>query len=172
MTSRIVLTVIAQDRAGLVDRLAMSIAEVGGNWVESSMARLGGEFAGIVSVDVDTAAVEGLETLFKSLQKDGIEVSLRAGKKREERPVGSVATLELLSQDHPGILRKVTRILNEYAVSIDSLETEVTPGSMSGEPMFRAVAKLHIPPGLTTQTLGDALQATAADMMADIKLGE
>ena len=40
----LVMTVIGKDRTGLVESLASLVAEHGGNWLESRMCRLGGEF--------------------------------------------------------------------------------------------------------------------------------
>ena len=45
-------TVIGRDRPGLVQRLASLVADHGGNWLESRMSRLGGEFAGILRLTV------------------------------------------------------------------------------------------------------------------------
>ncbi len=170
MAGHLVFTVIAQDRPGLVDRLAQAIAEAGGNWVESSMARLGGEFAGIVSVDIEPHGLDDLHRRFDALLADGIAITLRADVTREELPAGHAAHLDLVSQDHPGILRKVTKVLNDREVSIEHLETSVVPGSMSGESLFKASADLRLPVGLEPRDLSDALQETAADMMADINL--
>lgn len=48
----LVMTVIGHDRPGLVDLVAGLVAEHGGNWLESRMCRLGGEFAGILRIHV------------------------------------------------------------------------------------------------------------------------
>jgi predicted amino acid-binding ACT domain protein len=52
MPVEMVLTIISKDRPGLVQTLAQVIADRSGNWIDSSMARLGGEFAGILRVNV------------------------------------------------------------------------------------------------------------------------
>lgn len=172
MQSHLVFTVIAQDRPGLVERLAEAIAEAGGNWVESSMARLGGEFAGIVSVEIENEAIEHLHEHFDSLLKDGIAITLRSDVRQAEVPAGASAHLDLVSQDHSGILRQISHVLTEHGVSIEHLETEVAAGSMSGERLFKASADLRLPKGLAPAALSEALQATAADMMADVSLVE
>ena len=65
----LVLTVIGPDRAGLVESLSAAVVDNGGNWERSEMARLGGQFAGIVLVsmaddrlDAFTAQLDGLRT--------------------------------------------------------------------------------------------------------------
>ncbi|ADZ72315.1 glycine cleavage system protein R [Polymorphum gilvum] len=171
MTRHMVLTVIAKDRPGLVDRLADLVADAGANWVESSMTRLGGEFAGIVGIEVPEAAAEGLAEAFAALATEGISVTVRAGEAPAEVP-GARVRLDLVSQDHPGILRAVTHVLAEQGVSIDDLETGVFPGSMSGEAMFKATALLRLPDGVEPARLRDALQAIAGDIMAEIDLAD
>ena len=52
MQRLLVMTVIGQDRPGLVESVAALVAENGGNWLESRMSRLGGHFAGILRVEV------------------------------------------------------------------------------------------------------------------------
>ncbi len=49
------MTVIARDRTGLVESIARIVADHGGNWLESRMCRLGGEFAGLLRVHVPAA---------------------------------------------------------------------------------------------------------------------
>lgn len=50
--AKLVLTAIGDDRAGLVSALSDAVAERGGNWLESQLARLAGKFAGIALVEV------------------------------------------------------------------------------------------------------------------------
>lgn len=170
MASHLVFTVIAQDRPGLVDRLADAIATAGGNWIESSMARLGGEFAGIVSVEIAGEAISDLQSAFQDLKAEGFEITLRSRDAQPELNPSPRVQMELLCQDQPGILRRVTKVLSGHGVSIETLDTSVQPGPMTGEPMFRASASLVIPEGLSPADLSNALQDTAADMMADISL--
>ncbi len=51
----LVLTVIGDDRPGLVGELSAAISSHQGNWLESSMSHLAGKFAGIVKVAVPAA---------------------------------------------------------------------------------------------------------------------
>ena len=60
VNSTLVMTVIGPDRSGLVETLAAPVNRCGGNWLDSRMAHLAGEFAGILRVEVPSDAVDGL----------------------------------------------------------------------------------------------------------------
>jgi predicted amino acid-binding ACT domain protein len=56
----LVITVVGDDRAGLVASLADIVDAHGGNWETSEMAELAGAFAGIVEVSVSTDRADDL----------------------------------------------------------------------------------------------------------------
>ncbi|MFN8083566.1 MAG: ACT domain-containing protein [Dermatophilaceae bacterium] len=75
----LVLTVIGDDRPGLVSSLAAAVAERGGSWQHSEMARLAGKFAGIVLVDVPGEQIEELRAALDGLgARDGLTVTMTA----------------------------------------------------------------------------------------------
>ena len=53
MTTYLVLTAIGDDKPGLVESLAQTIASNAGNWLESNMSQLAGKFAGVLRVSVN-----------------------------------------------------------------------------------------------------------------------
>lgn len=169
MPTDLVLTVIANDRPGLVERLSDAIAAEDGNWIESSMARLAGEFAGIVRVEVADDRLDRLERSLEALGRHGIAVTVRRGAAQPE-PSGRHAHLSLVCQDHPGIVHSVAAALARFNVSIDELATEVFPGSMSGERMFGAEAEIILPPDMDEGQLRAALEDLAGDLMAELDL--
>src|SRR5688572_798098 len=105
MRDNLVLTVVGADRTGLVQLLADRIAAAGGNWEESRMARLSGQFAGILLVTVDSARGDELVSSLRKLDEAGLQVSVR----RSDAPTSVPATirikLELTAHDRPGIVR-------------------------------------------------------------------
>lgn len=168
---RIVLTAIAKDRPGVVESLADVIARHSGNWVDSSMANLGGEFAGIVMVEIDAGKTDVLKKDLKGLKDEGIDVTVHATVAAEVAS-GREARLELTGLDHPGIVLEITRTLARHRVNIDEFNTSVSRGSMGAEPMFSAEANIVLPPDVDTDTLREALEHIAGDIMVDIELSE
>ncbi|MBH3339583.1 ACT domain-containing protein [Pseudomonas mendocina] len=165
----LVLTVIAEDQPGLVERLAGCVAKHGGNWLESRMARMAGQFAGIVRVDVPAEAHGGLIKELEALGAQGIRVQLAAS---GSEPGGRFAAirLELVGNDRPGIVRDITRVLAEQGVNLESLLTEVAPAPMSGELLFTAEALLAVPETLALEQLQARLETLADDLMVELNL--
>ena len=165
----LVLTVIAEDQPGLVERIAQCISEHGGNWLESRMSRMAGQFAGILRVDVPLAAHAGLVTALEGLQAQGIRVQVAAG---GSQLAGSwrAIRLELVGNDRAGIVRDITRLLSSHGVNVESLNTEVVPAPMSGELLFQAQALLGVPQSLTLEQLQSQLETLADDLMVELVL--
>jgi glycine cleavage system regulatory protein len=170
MVDELVLTVIARDRPGLVKALSETIAQYGGNWIDSSMARLGGEFAGILRVSVPTSASETLGAALGRLGDAGISVVIRKGETSSAARAGRRVRLDLTGVDHPGIIHRISTALSALSISIDELETRVFTGSMSGEPMFEAKAEIVVPEGVEEAKLRATLEALAKDLMVDVEI--
>jgi len=163
-----VLTAIARNRPGVVESLAEVITAHSGNWIESSMAQLGGEFAGIVMIEVPFQNAAKLEEALSTLDKKGIDVTVHKAGSRA--PVSGVhARLEVTGLDHTGIVLEVTRALTRQGVIIDEFSSSVSRGSMGAEPMFSAQADIILPEGLGVDDLRNALETIAADIMVDIE---
>lgn len=168
MTIELVLSIAARDRPGLVKILSQVVSDHGGNWIDSSMARLGGEFAGILHVAVPQGALEPFEAALAGLSAQDISVSVRRG--IGSAPSGPRTRLELTGIDHPGIVHEISSALAAHGVSIDELHTQVFAGSMTGERHFVAKAVVVLPPELSHDALRDELEQIATDIMVEINL--
>jgi len=164
------MTVIGKDRTGLVESLARLVAAHEGNWLESRMCRLGGEFAGILRVHVPAGRRAALEQALSQLPDLAVVVRSDAS----TGPAGEVrlASLEVIGHDRPGIVRDITRTLAAQGVNVEELATERTSAPMSGEPLFQARAKLLLPAGVTLSGLRAALESAATGLMVEVALEE
>ncbi|SFB46930.1 glycine cleavage system protein R [Azotobacter beijerinckii] len=165
----LVLTVIARDKPGLVELLAQCIAGHGGNWLESRMARMAGQFAGILRVAVPEVAQSDLAAALQALESQGIRVLL-APSGAEPAATWRSIQLELVGNDRPGIVRDITRLLAEHGVNLESLDTEVAPAPMSSEMLFHAQAQLAVPMELSLDLLQQRLETLADDLMVELIL--
>lgn len=170
MMTSLVLTVIGPDKPGLVEILSQTIARHNGNWLESGMSRLGGKFAGILIVSVPTDDANTLEQALGELQGQGLKVTIERSEEAGSDTSRSPIQLELVGHDKPGIVREIAQALAARHINVESLDTELTSGSMSGEQLFKAEASLLAPEDLDLDELQQALEAIASDLMVDITL--
>ena len=169
MQHSLVMTVIGNDRPGLVDSVASIVAEHGGNWLESRMSRLGGQFAGIVQVEVPADKQHSLAEALKSLGACGLTVVVHADQ-RQAVVTRHTNILEIVGQDRPGIVRQISHTLAEFGVNVEDLHTECSSAAMSGETLFKAHAVLSIPASCNVTDLRQTLEKIAADLIVEISL--
>nr|WP_217647460.1 ACT domain-containing protein [Amphritea atlantica] len=170
MMTSLVLTVIAPDKPGLVELLSQTIASNEGNWLESSMSRLAGKFAGILIVSVPENHADSLIEALQQLQSQGLKVIAERSTEADASSESNNITLELIGHDKPGIVREISQALNRYSINVERLSTELVSGSMSAELLFKADAELTVPVGVDLEDLQQSLEAIANDLMVDITL--
>jgi glycine cleavage system regulatory protein len=171
MLATLVMTVIGTDRPGLVQMVAARVADHGGNWLESRMCRLGGQFAGILRVEVDGARRDELVNALRTLEVDGLRVIIHAeGAAAELRAKGALARIELVGTDRPGILRSVSGVFAAHGVNVEELESERVNAAMDGGMLFQARATVFVPAHVKLSAVRTDLEKIAADLMVDLKL--
>ncbi|PTY08473.1 glycine cleavage system protein R [Opitutaceae bacterium EW11] len=170
MLATLVMTVIGPDRPGLVELLAASVAQNGGNWLESRMCRLGGQFAGIVRAEISTENADKLVPALRSLETKGLRILTQTESGAGAKPAGSLALLELVGQDRPGILHQISRVLAAHSVNVEELSSERVSAPMDGNRLFQARATVLLPPSLSLASLRADLERIATDLMVDVEL--
>jgi glycine cleavage system regulatory protein len=172
MQRSLVMTVIGQDRPGLVESVAGLVAEHGGNWLESRMSRLGGHFAGILRVEVPTERDKELIAALEGLAARGLTVVVHPDQPTPEPQTGRVSVLEIVGQDRPGIVRQISHALASFGINVEELETECGSAAMSGETLFKARAKLSLPETCDAAQVRQKLEKIAEDLIVEISLEE
>ncbi len=168
--SHLILTVIGDDKPGLVEELATAISAHGGNWLEASMAQLSGKFAGIVEVAVPADKIPELRIALGKLT--GLKVSAETATAQKSVPAGRRLSLNLVGHDRIGIVREVTQALARHAVNVEELQTRTSSAPMSAEILFHCEAELTAAPDFNVRELKVALEQLSDDLMVDIALGE
>jgi glycine cleavage system regulatory protein len=166
----LVMTLIGPDRTGLVESVARAVAGHGGNWLESRMCRLGGEFAGILRIEIPS---EKKSSLLAALQKiPGLNVVVQPDPKPVSTEPGRQTKLEIVGSDRPGIVREITGALARAGVNVEEFSSEVVSAPMSGETLFKASARLQLPDRCDLAALKKDLEKIAADLFVDVSFAE
>jgi glycine cleavage system regulatory protein len=165
----LVLTVIGSDRPGLVEFVARIIAGHGGNWLESRMSRLGGEFAGIIRVELPPASEPALTRDLAALAAQGLTVVCHSGG-AEPPPSRRFAELDIVGHDRPGIVRDISQALARAGANVEDLTSSCESAAMSGEPLFKATIKIGLPEGCDVVAIRRELEEIASNLLVDISL--
>ena len=172
-TISLVLTVIGDDRPGLVEQLATAISQHQGNWLESSMSHLSGKFAGIVCVSIVDTQLDTLKAALAGLS--GLRITAEVSDAGEDSGLaapGRRLKLSLVGHDRIGIVREVSQVLARHAVNVEDLSTYTDSAPMSAAILFHATAELTASPALDTRALTSDLEEISNDLMVDITLDE
>lgn len=170
MHESIAVTLIGPDRPGLIDAVASVAADHGANWLESRMANLAGQFAGIVELEVAAGGSAALREALLALGGDGLSIAVASGREDRRAEGTRELRLEITGHDHPGIVRDIAHALATRGVGIESLETRREDASWSGETLFRAEAWLRVPSDVATDELERAIEALSGEIMVDAVL--
>ena len=171
MRTSLVLTVIGADRTGLVESIAQTVSAHGGNWVESRMARLAGQFAGILLVEAPASRREELAVALRELTGRNLQLII-TGETQPAAPRAAqtegTLTFTFLGHDRPGVVRDVSRLLAQRDVNVVELETQVVSAPMTGEPLFRAEVEAMLPEGVDAAALRSELEQVAEALSMDV----
>jgi glycine cleavage system regulatory protein len=172
----IVLTIIAPDRPGIVGLLAQELASAEASWLESRLAHLSGQFAGIVRAQLPDHQLTTLQARLTTLHSQGIQTHLSQVPSsphhpRQATPEGQAARIELVGPDRPGIVREISRALASLAINVEEMSSNCVPAPMSGEPLFSASLSITLPlDGPSADQLASRLEEIAHSLTLDLSI--
>lgn len=172
MKKSMVISVLGNDSPGLVKSLSKIIVAHNGEWIESQMASLAGKFAGILRVDLPAEQLADFQAALQNSDALGLSVIFEESPQTDSTPAENQFEIELIGQDQPGIVHRISSVLTQIHANVDELHTEVVEASMSGEKLFKANIKLHIASDVKTGEIQALLEELANELIVDIELVE
>ena len=167
----LVLTVVGDDRAGLVAAVAEVIGAHGGNWEHSQLAELAGAFAGIVEVSVAADRAEALRAALAGIE-GLVTVAIPANQTGADAAASRRFSFQVLGNDHPGIVRELSSTLSGRGVSIERMTSETRDAAMAGGRLFEATISAVVPASVEVDELTADLERLAAELQVDVTLTE
>jgi glycine cleavage system transcriptional repressor len=168
--AHLVVTAVGPDRPGLVNRISGLIHEAGANLEDSRMAILGGEFALIVLVAGEEAAVARVERDAARLEAElGLKLLTKRTQAEASRNFLPYA-IRVSGVDRPGIVRAVAQVFEQRGINVASLESRVSYAPDSGTPLFALEAELEVPSQAQLSELRRAVATLSDDENLDVSL--
>jgi len=168
-----VLTLIGDDKPGLVNAASEAVAAHGGTWLESRLARLAGKFAGIVLIEAPDEQTATLTLALHALESAGLKVTVERGAPEAPAPIHArYVDIEIVGHERPGIVRDLTQTLKNLGANIEEFSSGVESAAFTGADMFRAKIRVGLPETLSPADLRRTLEKLAGEIMVDLTLGE
>jgi len=158
-----ILSLVATDRPGIVDDVSKFLFERGCSVEDSRMAVLGGEFTMALLAFGPSKSVQRVQSELGTLKSESDLMALfrptRAPK--DSTPANTLPfRICVTSIDHPGILFKISHLLHEKGINIQSADTEIHSAPFGGSPLFRLEMLVNVS---ATQPVSE-LRAMLADL--------
>ena len=149
MTTKLVISALGADRAGIVDELSNIIYTHELNIEDSRMTVLGGEFAILLLVSGELSAIESLQAKSTDIEQ-ALQMRLLIKLTTESSPTDNSIpySVEVAAIDHPGIVNNISRFFSSRNINIVNLQTERYAAPHTGSPMFA----LHMTIGVSADT--------------------
>jgi len=163
---KLVLTVIGEDRVGLVENLSNVLVANHACWLASNLSHLSGYFAGVVEVEVPENYLSGLTDALKNVT--GLKVEVHDEVNRE---ILSPQEIEFVitGNDRKGIVQELSSIITHKGASIVNFTSNRQSAPNWGGGLFHAVAKVSLPSGMDPDVIAESLEQLASDIVVDME---
>lgn len=168
---QLVITAVGPDRPGLVGELTGALFNAGGNLADSRMVNLRGQFALLMLVEGSEGVLEAVRApMGAAAAKLGLALSFGGKAEPARGQAGVPYKLKTYSMDQPGIVHRISDLLQRHGVNIEDLQTRQESGPFMGAPLFTLEARLTVPPTLSLKTLRLNLQGVCDALNCDLDL--
>ena len=171
MDSHAVLTVVGDDRTGLVDEVTRFVADCGGNLENSRMVNLHGQFAMMMLIGGSQQTMDCLAARLPGLVEES-RVRAELTPAGADRPAAAAIPYRLTtsSMDHPGLVQPVAHLLSERGINIESADTTLSQAPITGAPLFEMELVLSVPADVAVAELRAALARLCDGLNMDWRL--
>lgn len=160
----LVVTLVGQDRPGIIAEVTGLLAELGANLEDSSMTLQRSHFAMVLVARAEVTAQEAQRAL-AVLSDETLAVSVsEVPHEPAQTPVGPSYLLSAHGADRPGIVSTVTAQISAVGGSITDLTTRLADGR------YVLVAEADIPASADVGALRERLSDVARDLAVEVSL--
>ncbi len=169
--AQMVITAVGPDRPGLVGEFSGHLYNAQLNVADSRMVNLRGQFALIMLVEAQTDALAKVrKELPAAADRMGLAVSFADHHAPVAGTPGLPFRLKTYSLDQPGIVHRVSALLQKNGVNIEDLQTRQESAAFMGGTVFTLEARISVPARVLVRELRSELDELCAQLNCDLDL--
>jgi len=157
MKRQFITTIVGEDSAHLIKRLAEVTRLMGGEWLKSKVMRLDGQFSAMMKVSIDQdkeAALRAkLEKTYPHLQFTYAPAQIMPNEGSRS------VSLELDCSDRPGLTHDISKLLSDLNLRTLSMEIHRFPVTPMGTTVYNAKMEIAMPETMSKAQLADNLES-------------
>ena len=169
MNQTFILTIISDDKPGIVEKIADVIKQHDGNWLESKLSYLAGKFAGIVEFQIEETKADTVQQALKKLSDKGMTIVVEAANAAIQSALPT-HRFSVVGNDRPGIVREVAQAIAMKNVNVIELNSKCSSAPHVGTPLFEAWGKIQIPSEADIDALESHLDTLCEQLAVDIQI--
>ena len=155
---------IGQDRPGIVNGIARTIASNGGNIILQRSMKVAGEFAITVVASFDKDNVNGAQHVMQGFGDGALgdnfivfarEITIDSF--ASQTSGGTKYIVNIYGDDQMGIVESMTLLLLQNNLNLDFMESEVTYRPFQGTKTFSSLFEITVPEGFDMDTFSAEL---------------
>ena len=163
----LIISAIGSDRPRIVSELSGVITSHGGNIEKSRMTRLGSDFTIIMLVTVDPKWEESLVVALQAIKE--LSITTKGTEPNTVIP-GENCQILLSGADNQGIVKVLSKYLEEKSINIIEMDTHISQAPISGSPLFNLNASVSIPGEVDGRDIQSDLSQIAQDLGVEIHI--
>ena len=169
--AQLVITAVGPDRPGLVGEFTGQVFTAGANLADSRMVNLKGQFALLALVEGSSDVLGKVKKeLSSGAGKMGLTVTYADHVAPAQAVAGLPFRLKTYSLDQPGIVHRVTALLQTHAINIEDLQTRHESAPFAGGTVFTLELKMTVPAKVQVKALRAQLDALCGELNCDLDL--
>ena len=169
--SSLVLTLLGEDRSGIVDQLSKAIFDLDCNINDSRMTVLGGEFAIILLIEGNWNALAKLESNCPALEQQlGMKIMARQTRGRRRESELLPYEVDVVALDRPGIVHHLASFFSRRKINIEDMATSSYAAAHTGSAMFSVHIVVSIPADVHIASLREEFMEFCDAMKLDAVL--
>lgn len=142
----LVISVLGEDRPGIVNALSKAVMEHGCNIEDSRMTVLGGEFAAMLLVEGKWNTLAKIENALSEIERQlGLTIIAKRTGERSSAANLLPYAVDVISMDHPGIVNNLAGFFADRSINIEDMATSTYAAAHTGTPMFSVHMTVGIP---------------------------
>lgn len=167
MSQQLIITISAEDRPGIIRDISRIVLEHQGNWLDSSLSKLAGKFAGILLVSISNKNAASLKKDLLALSTESFTLRVDSTLSEEYKSLEHVA-ISIVGNDRPGIVDEIAGLLATNNVNVVKFNSRTENSPMSSGLLFVADLEVELAESTDFTHLQRKLESLSAELMVEI----